>query len=153
MKVIEFLDKASAKYEVTHHHPTFTAQQMAAEEHVPGMTVAKPVIVKADDDYIMCVLPACCKIDLDKLKRQLGAEKIELADESEMTKLFPDCALGAEPPFGDLYGLPTVMDKALENAAEILFQCGTHEEAAKMQMAEYKKLAKPKVLNFCYHTH
>ena len=117
------------------------------------MTVAKPVIIKADDDYIMCVLPACCKIDLDQLKRQLGAEKIELADESEMTKLFPDCALGAEPPFGDLYGLPTVMDKSLESANEILFQCGTHEEAAKMQMAEYKKLAKPKVLNFCYHTH
>ena len=67
MEVLEFLDKVSARYEVSQHRPTFTAQQMAAEEHVPGMQVAKPVIIKADEEYYMCVLPACCKVDLDAL--------------------------------------------------------------------------------------
>ena len=102
MKLIEFLDKSSAKYEVTQHRPAFSAQQMAAVEHVPGMEVAKPVVIKADGEYYMCVLPACCKVDLDVLKKHLGVEQIELARESEMAKLFSDCELGAEPPFGNL---------------------------------------------------
>ena len=151
MNVKEFLDTSSAKYEVTQHRPTFTAQQMAAEEHVPGMEVAKPVIVNADGEHYMCVLPACCKVDLDALRQQIGAEHVELADENEMAKLFPDCALGAEPPFGGMYGLLTIMDKSLEDDEYILFQGGTHEKAIKMEMEEYKRVACPRILSFSYH--
>ncbi len=64
MGVLDFLNKGGVKYEVTEHKPTFSAQQMAAAEHEPGRYVAKPVIIKADDEYLMCVLPAPCKIDL-----------------------------------------------------------------------------------------
>ena len=60
--------------------------------------------IKVDDIFYMCVLPACCKIDLDALRQQIGAKHVKLADENEMAKLFPDCALGAEPPFGGMYG-------------------------------------------------
>lgn len=151
MKVVDFLEEASAHYEITQHRPTFTAQQMAAEEHVPGMAVAKPVIVKADQTYYMCVLPACCKIDLDALKSHLGVAQVELADESEMARLFPDSALGAEPPFGSLYDLETIMDKTLEADEYIVFQGGTHEQAIKMDMDEYRRVARPKVLAFSYH--
>jgi len=151
VKVVDFLQENSAQYELTQHRPTFTAQQMAAEEHVPGMYVAKPVVVRADDTYYLCVLPACCKIDLDALRAQLGAARVELADESEMSELFPDCALGAEPPFGALYGLETITDKSLEDDEFIVFQAGSHEEAVKMDMAEYRRLAEPKVLSFSYH--
>ena len=151
MKVVDYLDEVSASYEVTHHRPTFTAQQMAAEEHVPGMAVAKPVIVRADETYYMCVLPACCKIDLDALKSQLGVCQVELADESEMARLFPDSALGAEPPFGSLYDLETIMDKTLEADEYIVFQGGSHEQAIKMDMDEYRRVAQPKVLAFSYH--
>jgi Ala-tRNA(Pro) deacylase len=152
VKVADFLQEKSADYEVTQHRPTFTAQQMAAEEHVPGMYVAKPVLVRADSAYYMCVLPACCKIDLDGLRAQLGAAHVELADESEMSEVFSDCALGAEPPFGSLYGLETIMDKSLEQDEYIVFQAGSHEEAVKMDMAEYRRLAEPKVLSFSYHS-
>lgn len=151
MKVVDFLNEKSADYEVMQHRPTFTAQQMAAEEHVPGMCVAKPVVVRADSTYYLCVLPASCKIDLDGLKAQLGVARVELADESELAQLFPDCALGAEPPFGGLYGLETIMDKTLEEDEFLVFQAGTHEEAVKMDMAEYRRLAEPKVLSFSYH--
>jgi len=151
MKVIEFLDTSSAKYEVMHHRPTFTAQQMAAEDQIPGMQVAKPVVVKADGKHYMCVVPACCKVDLDALKSQLGVERLELAEENEMAKLFPDCALGAEPPFGGMYGLTTIMAKALQDDEYIVFQGGTHETAIKMDMDEYKRLASPRVLSFSYH--
>lgn len=151
MKVIDFLEDVSARYEVTQHRPTFTAQQMAAEEHVSGMAVAKPVVIRAGDCYYMCVLPACCKIDLDVLKDQLGVEEVTLADEGEMAKLFPDSALGAEPPFGSLYDLETIMDKTLEADDYIVFQGGTHEQAIKMDMDEYRRIAVPKVLSFSYH--
>jgi len=151
MRVTDFLDESGVKYEVTEHVPAFTAQQMAAAEHEPGRFVAKPVIVKADGKYIMCVLPAPCKIDMRALKQQLGAKQVELAEENEVGRIFSDCELGAEPPFGNLYDLPTIIDKSLEADDHILFQAGTHDKAIRMAMDEYRRLVKPKVLEFGYH--
>lgn len=151
MQVAEFLDKSAVRYEVTEHPPAFTAQQMAAAEHEPGKYVAKPVIVKADGEYLMCVLSACYKIDLGALKSQLGAKSVELAEEKEIGKICKDCEIGAEPPFGNLYDLPTVMDKAMEKDEHIMFQAGTHEKAIRMSMDDYRKLVKPRVLQFSYH--
>ena len=148
MKVVEFLETNSAKYEVTRHQPTYSAQQMAAAEHVPGREVAKPVVVKADGKYYMCVLAACCKVDLDALKEDLRADRVALAGEDEMSKLFADCELGAEPPFGNLYGLETLMDESLQADEHIVFQAGTHEQAIKMATLDYKELVSPQVLSF-----
>lgn len=152
MQVMEFLDKAGVNYEVTEHKAVFTAQRMAAEEHEPGKYVAKPVIIKAGDEYVMCVLAACCKVDLRALKKQLGAKSVKLAEENQIGKIFPDCDLGAEPPFGNLYDLPTIMDKSLEKDDHILFQAGSHEKAIRMSMADYRKLVAPQILDFSYHT-
>lgn len=152
MRVIEFLDKEKVRYELSNHPPTFTAQEMAAVEHEPGRFVAKPVIVKADGEYLMCVLSACCKIDLGRLKEQLGAASVELADETEIGKMFDDCELGAEPPFGNLYDVQTVMDKELEADDHIKFQAGSHDKALSIRMDDYRRLVEPKVLAFSYHT-
>jgi Ala-tRNA(Pro) deacylase len=151
MKVIEFLNKSGVRYEVSEHEPAFSAQGMAAAEHEPGRYVAKPVIVKADGKYVMCVLSACYKIDLRTLKKRLGAKKVELAEENEVGELFGDCEIGAEPPFGNLYDLPTIMDKALETDDHIVFQAGTHDKAIRMSMNDYRKLVAPQVLEFSYH--
>jgi len=151
MEVIKFLKKSGVKYEVTKHKPAFSAQEMAAVEHEPGKYVAKPVIVKADGKYVMCVLSACYKIDMRALKKQLGAKKVSLAEEKDMGKLFDDCDLGAEPPFGNLYDLPTIIDKALEKDDHITFQAGSHEKAIRMSMDDYRKLVNPQVLEFSYH--
>lgn len=151
MKLMELLDSAGVHYEMSQHRPTFTAQQMAAEEHVPGMYVAKPVLIKADKQYYLCVLPACCKIDFDALKQNMNAKSVQLADEDEISPLFADCAVGAEPPFGQLYGLDTLMDETLEDDPYIVFQAGTHELAIRMDMEDFKNLAKPRVMKFSYH--
>jgi Ala-tRNA(Pro) deacylase len=151
MGVIEFLEKSGVSYEVREHRAAFTAQQIAAVEHEPGKYVAKPVIVRADGKYVMCVLAACYKVDLRALKSQLGAKSVELAEEKDIGKIFEDCDLGAEPPFGNLYDLPTIMDKTLEDDDHITFQGGTHEKAIRMSMDDYRKLAAPKVLEFSYH--
>jgi Ala-tRNA(Pro) deacylase len=152
MRVTEYLNKAAVSYEIKEHTPSFTAQQVANIEHEPGKFVAKPVIIRADGKYIMCVLAACYKINLDVLKKQLGAGQLELAYEEEIGSLFDDCELGAEPPFGNLYDMPVIMDKALEKDDHIVFQAGTHEQAVKMSMADYRKLVKPKLMDFSYHT-
>jgi Ala-tRNA(Pro) deacylase len=151
MRVIKFLDESDVPYDLTDHVPTFTAQQMAAAEHEPGRYVAKPVIVRVDGKYMMCVLAACYKIDLGALKDQLGVRSVDLALEKEIGEMFDDCELGAEPPFGNLYNLPVIMDKALEKDDHIVFQAGTHQQAIRMRMDDYRKLVKPKVLEFSYH--
>jgi len=151
MRVIKFLDESAVPYDLTDHVPTFTAQQMAAAEHEPGKYVAKPVIVKVDGEYMMCVLAACYKIDLGELKSRLGARSVDLALENEIGEMFDDCELGAEPPFGNLYDLPVIMDKALEKDDHIIFQAGSHDKAIRMRMDDYRKLVKPKVLDFSYH--
>ena len=151
MQITEFLKKSGIKYKVTEHEPAFTAQTVAAVEHEPGKYVAKPVIVKADGKYIMCVLPACFKIDLRALKSQLEAKSVELAEEKEIARICGDCEIGAEAPFGNLYDLPTVMDKSLEENDHIMFQAGSHEKAIRIGMDDYRKLAAPKVLEFSYH--
>ena len=99
MQLTEFLDKSNVDYEVREHQPAFSAQTMAAVEHESGKYVAKPVLIKADEEYMMCVLSACDKINLQALQGSLGVKCVELADEKEMARIFKDCELGAEPPF------------------------------------------------------
>ena len=151
MQVIKFLKKSGVKYKVSKHKTAYTAQEMAAVEHEPGQYVAKPVVVKADKEYVMCVLPACYNIDFKALKKQLKAKSVKLAKEKEIEKLFEDCEVGAEPPFGNLYELRTVMDKSLEQDDHIMFKDGTHEKAVQMSMADYRKLVEPEVLEFGRH--
>ena len=151
MKVLEFLKSKGVACEVSEHKPTFTAQRMAAIEHEPGKYVAKPVLVKADGEMIMCVLDANHKIDMAKLKGQLGAKDAVIAEETEVGNACKDCELGAEAPIGSLYGITTVMDKALEKDDHIVFAAGSHDKAARISMADFLKLAEPKVLDFSYH--
>ena len=151
MKVTDFLDSEGVHYETSRHRPAFTAQQMASEEHVPGMEVAKPVVVRAGQRYYLCVLPACCKINLDALKRYLEADDVALADEEEMARLFDNCQLGAEPPFGHLYNLQTVLDKTLADEPKLVFQAGSHEQAIRMDTQDFVRLEKPRVTGFSYH--
>ncbi|HEG44461.1 MAG TPA: YbaK/EbsC family protein [Phycisphaerales bacterium] len=151
MSVLDVLDKYSARYELSHHDAVFTAQEVAQEEHVHGMNVAKPVVIFADGQAYVCVLPACCLIDFETLKSVLWADDVRLANESELEGLFPDCDIGAQPPFGSFYGLPTIMDDRLESDDYIVSQSGTHEEAIKMDMAEYMRVEKPRIFSFSYH--
>jgi Ala-tRNA(Pro) deacylase len=151
MNVMEYLDASESTYEIKRHRPVFTAQQMAQEEHIHGMNVAKPVIVKGDGVYYMCVLPACCKVNFDALKSVLEASEVYLVDEKELAGLFPGCQIGAEPPFGSLYGLPTIMDDRLRADEFIVFQDGSHDEAIRLELSEYLRIECPRIYAFSKH--
>ena len=151
MGLIELLENESVDYKCLSHNPIYCAQKMAQVEHVKGHYIAKPVVIKADNAFYMCVVPGCCKIDLDTLTSLLGAEEARLATEQELAGIFPDCEIGAEPPFGSLYDLSTLMDKRLMDDEFIIFQSGSHEKAIKITMEDYLKLESPTTLSFSYH--
>ncbi len=147
-KLQNFLDVNKVPYHVLKHHERYTALEIAAALHVAGRDLAKVVVVKADGQYAMAVLPAPWKVELDQLARAMSVHQVELAKEEEMRALFPDCEVGAEPPFGNLYGLPVYVDRALTEDQDIFFEAGNHHEAIKMALTDFTALVHPRVASF-----
>ena len=146
-RLIEFLKENKVRYEVLHHPEAFTAPELAAIEHVKGRSHAKVVMVRAGGELVMAVLPTDHRIDLEKLGKVTGRETA-LAGEGEFKVLFPDCAVGTMPPFGQLYGVATYVDRGLAESDRIVFEAGTHSDAVKMRYADYERLTKPTVAEF-----
>ena len=151
MNLRDYLDEQGVQYQLCHHPAVYTSQALAEAAHVPGQQVIKPVVVEADGQFVMCALPACYRIDLDELRRQLPADRVRIADERTLCRLFPEVELGAEPPIGPLFGLPTVMDDSLGADDKVTFQAGTHDESVTMSMDEYCRIARPQVAHFGRH--
>ena len=146
-----YLDEAGIPYRLSHHSAAFTAQDLAALEHVPGRQVIKTVVVRADGEFVICALPASHRIDFQELRKQLQATEIELAEEKKLAELFPDCELGAGPPVGLLYGMTTLMDESLIADDRVTFHAGSHDAAVTMRLADYRRLAQPEVAHFGRH--
>ena len=151
-KLTEFLDHAHIKYEVLHHPEAYSSQQRAQVEHVKGRYHAKVVVVKSDGHQSLAVLPADRLVDLEKFEKLTG-KVAKLADEAEIHIAFPDCAVGAMPPFGSLYGLPTYVDESLTQDDYIVLEAGTHTDAIKLSYKDYERLAEPKVADFAIRSH
>ena len=143
-RLIECLDENKAQYDLLQHPAAVSAQRIAQAEHVKGRYHAKVVIVKAGDEHLMVVLPADHHIDMEKVEKAVG-KAVSLDKEQEFKSLFPDCVIGAMPPFGHLYGLPTYVDQSLAERDYIVFEAGTHTDAIKMSYRDYEKIVKPKV--------
>ena len=144
----EFLDEQQIKYVTIGHSPAYTAQEIAASAHVPGKELAKTVVVRIDGDMAIAVLPASYKVDFDLLKKTTGAKTVDLASEREFQDRFPECELGAMPPFGHLYGMETYVADRLAEDESIAFNAGSHTELIRMAYADFERLARPKVLSF-----
>jgi Ala-tRNA(Pro) deacylase len=146
------LETGGAAYETLPHREAFTAQGVASAVHVSGWQLAKVLVVRAPgEEPVMVVLPASCRLDFAALARVLDKPSVSLVPEEEIEELFPDCETGAMPPFGHLYGMPVYVDKCFPKASEFTFQAGNHHEVVRMSYAEYERLAKPSVADFCRH--
>ena len=146
----EFLDSRQVKYSTIEHSPAYTAQEIAAISHIPGKELAKSVIVKMDGKVVMAVLPASRRINFSRLKEVTGAKTAELATEREFEELFPDCQLGAMPPFGNLYDMDVLVDKSLTDDEEIAFNACNHRELIRLSLADFTRLVKPAILEFAW---
>ncbi|ATB40739.1 hypothetical protein CYFUS_006195 [Cystobacter fuscus] len=131
-----------------HGHPrAVTAQELAQSVHVTGYRVAKSVIIQAEQHLWICLLPASETLDLDKVREALGAQEVRLATEAEFSNRFPECELGAEPPFGTLYGLPVLLDEGLRGTEDMLLRAGSHEEALSVSVEDFLALESPQVVS------
>ncbi len=147
-KLKTFLDDHRVKYVTISHSPAYTAQEIAASAHVKGREMAKTVMIKIDGKMTMAVLPASFQVDLDMLMDAFGAQRVELATEDEFKGRFPECEVGAMPPFGNLYDLDVYVAGELAEDDEIAFNAGSHTELVKLGYADFARLVKPRVLDF-----
>lgn len=144
-KIENLLSSKNVAYEVINHEPSFTAQRTAKAEHIHGKEGAKVVIVTADGKDVMAVIPAPKKIDLAKMQSLLSARDVRLESEEKFAEIFPDCEVGAMPPFGFFYNVPVYVDQSLATSSQIVFNAGTHTMAIRMKYKDYEAIAMPKV--------
>ena len=142
-----YLDENSVEYVTISHSPAYTAQRIAEVTHIPGKELAKTVIVKIDDKFAMAVLPASRRVDLRHLQEAIGADDVVLASEQEFKDLFPDCEVGAMPPFGNLYNMGVYVAEQLTEDEEIAFNAGSHTELVRMSYSDYANLVTPEVVS------
>lgn len=150
-KMKDYLEKNRVRYEVGIHEMLYTAQEIAAALHVPGKEWAKVVMVKADGKMTMLVLPASYRVDTKKLKKVLNCKRLGISKEKDFEEIFPDCEVGAMPPFGNLYNLGVWVDQVLTEDEFIVFQAGSHVETLKIKYSDYARLVNPKVGDFSVH--
>ena len=142
-KLKNFLDENNIHYEVINHPLAYSAQMTAHAAHVPGREMAKTVIVKVRGEMTMVVLTANQRVNLTLLKNVYRTNDVGLAKEDDFIAAFPDCELGAMPPFGNLYDMDEIVSEELAKDEEIVFNAGTHTELIKMKFEDFKKLVNP----------
>lgn len=142
-RLTDILDKRAIGYEIIHHPVDFSALETAHDTHTAGQEFAKPVLLKTPGGPVMAVLQAPRMVDLDQFAAALDVPAVELMAESTLADLFPDCQVGAEPPFGHLYELPVYIDEALAAEEYITFNAGSHSEAVRIRYRDYEKIERP----------
>ena len=147
MRIANFLNEQHVAYEYLPHAPAFTAHKLAKYLHVSGALVAKCVLLHGPTDYFVAVLPATCRIDTDKLAAALNGP-VRIAADREMAAMFRDCEWGVVPPFGTLYGLPTVLEETIAPEATLVMETHTHVEAIRLRCRDFERLEHPRRLHF-----
>ena len=142
-KLRDFLDENSVRYVCIKHSPAYTSQEIAESAHIRGKEMAKVVMVKIEDEMAMLVLPASERVSLELFSQSLGKGSVELATEDEFGTLFPDCELGAMPPFGNLYDVEVFVSPHLAEDVEIAFNAGSHTELIQMGYGDFERLVRP----------
>jgi Ala-tRNA(Pro) deacylase len=143
-----FLRNNAVPFQVQHHPLAYTAQEVAASEHIPSQIMTKVVMAYADGTLVMLALPASRRVDTAKAARALEAQEVRLAQEQEFAATFPDCQVGAMPPFGNLYNVPIYVDKALTDDDTIVFRAGTHTDTVSLKYADFERLVSPTIVDF-----
>lgn len=149
--VREYLDRAGVAYSVVRHPYTETSMRSAEAAHVTGEDVAKGVLLKDDEGYVLAVLPATHQVKVGEVRRQLE-RNVETATEGDLSIVFADCSPGAVPALGPAYQVDTIADEALRGHDEVFFEAGDHEELIRLTGDEFESLlAGSKFMSFSGH--
>lgn len=147
-KLKNFLDGKRIKYQIISHWPAYTAQEIAATAHIPGKMLAKTVIVKLNGTMAMAVLPAHRLVNLQYLRDVTACEDVQFAREEEFRNIFPECEVGAMPPFGPLYGMEVYVAEELTADRDIVFNACSHTELIRMSFEDFERVVQPRVVSF-----
>ena len=126
-------------YELITHEATMSSTRTAQACHVSGDCLAKGIVLRHNGGYMLAVLPASRHLRLPDLKLEIGAD-VDLADEGEIERLFPDCAPGAIPPIGECYDLDVIVDDSIQQPPEIYLEGGDHTTLVHLSQAQFTRL-------------
>ena len=145
--VHDLLDERGIDYEVHDHERAVTASRLAEVEGVTGWDVAKPVVLEVGGELAMAVVPGPAHVDLDKASAVLGHNPVRLAEEEEFASAFPDAELGAEAPFGNLYGIPVFLDEQLRARERMVCRDGSHTRTITLSTQDYVEVVQPEIVD------
>jgi Ala-tRNA(Pro) deacylase len=134
-----YLASKHIDYDLVEHRATDSSERTAAECRIPADRLAKGVVLRTSEGYMLAVLPASCRLRHEDLKGAFGRD-CTLASEHELDQLFPDCAHGAVPPFGESYGLDVLVDDRLTEQPDVYLESGDHATLVHMSQAQFVKL-------------
>lgn len=141
-KLKKFLDQNKVKYELLEHKKVYTAFNEAETQHINLKEVAKTVLVKVDKGWVMTILQANKYVDFKAVQKALKAKKVSMAKESEITK-YLKTKIGLLHPFGNLYKIPILLDKALAKTKKMIASAGSYTESLQVSLKDFEKLVKP----------
>jgi Ala-tRNA(Pro) deacylase len=149
VRIADFLAGSQVPFEALQHPPAFTAQKRASYLRIKGKQVAKAVLLHGPAGPCLAVLPATHHVDLTLLAEHLGG-RVRVASEQEAARLFRDCEWGVVPPFGNLYGVPVLLDDSLTPDMVVVLETHTHVEAVRLSVRDFERLARPSRLLFAH---
>ena len=144
----DFLDGHKIRYKVINHSSAYSALEAAQSAHISGREIAKTVILKFENTTVMAVLPASSRINFEFFKALYDTQYVRLATEDEIRIMFPDCEIGAMPPFGNLYSIDVCVGQQLTEDGEIAFNAGNFHQLLQMKYTDFERLVRPIVLDF-----
>ncbi len=136
----QYLDR-TVTYEMIAHDPTMSSHRTAQACRISGDKLAKGVVLRCRDKYVLAVLPASRFVRLADLKNEFG-DDIALADEYEVARLFPDCERGAVPAVGECYALETIVDDAIEGQTDVYMEGGDHATLIHIDKSQFAALCR-----------
>lgn len=135
----QYLEERHVPYEVTTHKRTVCSSATAHASSIPSDKLAKGVLIRQRDGFLLAVVPASCHVELSKVGRWLS-KPVALATEDDVTEIFGDCEPGSVPPVGAAYGLAAVMDDRLEGLSDIYFEGGDHRSLVHLAGDDFDRL-------------
>ena len=152
-RCLKLLKRNGIRYSHSIHPTAYTSLDVASAERIAPHTLTKTVVYSGDNGYGMLLLPADFVVDFGEVRKLLGLSVARLAPEAELPDLFPDCELGAMPPFGNLFQMPVLMDESLTDQEFIAFTAGTHRDVLRMSTPDFRRLVNPLVASFSHAEH
>ena len=146
-RIADLLRGHGIEFTVLRHEPVYTSQQAAAVRGTPLASGAKALLCRADGQTVLFVLPADRRLASRAVSRAKGWRKLRFLSREEVfeqTGLEP----GAIPPFGSLFGVPTLCDRRLADNESINFNAGDHSISVGLRYADYLRAENPEVGTF-----